>query len=189
MGERETGGGPDAGSERDPAVRIVGYDPAWPAKAAAALAEVGTALGDLAVRLDHVGSTSVPGLAAKPIIDLQVSVAALEPRVAYVDPLESIGYLFVPFATAPEYHFFGRPRERPRAVHLHVCAAGSYEELRHLAVRDHLRADPAEAARYEAVKRESARCNPEDRVAYMAGKEAFVEELERRALEWHAKEL
>ena len=170
-------------------MRIVDYDPAWPARAAAELARVGAALADLAVRLEHVGSTSVPGLAAKPIVDLQVSVAALEPRAAYVDPLESIGYLFVPYATAPEYHFFGKPRERPRAVHLHVCAAGSFEELRHLAVRDHLRADPAEAARYEAVKRESARRNPEDRIAYMAGKEAFVLELERRALERHAKEL
>lgn len=183
--ERETGATP----ERDPAVRIVDHDPAWPGEAVAELERVGATLGDLAVRLDHVGSTSVPGLAAKPIIDLQVSVATLEPSAAYVDRLESIGYLFVPFATAPEYHFFGKPRERPRAVHLHVCAVGSYEELRHLAVRDYLRADPAEAARYEAVKRESARRNPEDRVAYMAGKEAFVEELERRALEWHAKEL
>lgn len=175
------------GEERDPAVRIVDYDPAWPGEAARELARVGAALGDLAVRLDHVGSTSVPGLAAKPIVDLQVSVVALEPRAAYVDPLESIGYLFVPFATAPEYHFFGRPRERPRTHHLHVCAAGSFEERRHLAVRDYLRAEPAEAARYEAVKRESVRRNPEDRVAYMAGKDGFVKELERRALEWHAK--
>jgi len=175
--------------ERDPAVRIVDYDPAWPWAAAAELARVGAALGDLAVRLDHVGSTSVPGLAAKPIVDLQVSVAALEPRRSYVEPLEAIGYLFVAFATAPEYHFFGKPPERPRSVHLHVCAAGSFEELRHLAVRDYLRANPAAAARYEAVKRRSARRNPEDRIAYMAGKDAFVTELEQRALEWHAKEL
>jgi GrpB-like predicted nucleotidyltransferase (UPF0157 family) len=177
------------GEERDPAVRIVDYDPAWPTEAARELSRIGAALGDLAVRLDHVGSTSVPGLAAKPIIDLQISVAALEPHTAYVDPLESIGYLFVPFPESPEYHFFGRPRERPRTHHLHVCAAGSREELRHLAFRDYLRAGPAEAARYAAVKREAARRNPGDRVAYMAGKDAVVAELERRALEWHATEL
>lgn len=171
-------------AERDPAVRIVDYDPAWPAEAERELARVGAALGDLAVRLDHVGSTSVPGLAAKPIVDLQVSVAALEPRAAYVTPLEAIGYLFVPFATAPEYHFFGRPPQRPRTHHLHVCLAGSFEERRHLAVRDHLRAHPDEAARYEAVKRESARLHPEDRIAYMEGKEAFIKELEARALDW-----
>jgi GrpB-like predicted nucleotidyltransferase (UPF0157 family) len=77
--------------ERDPAVRIVDPDPAWPEEAARELGRVGAVLADLAVRLDHVGSTSVPGLAAKPIIDLQVSVAALEPQAAYVEPLEAIG--------------------------------------------------------------------------------------------------
>jgi GrpB-like predicted nucleotidyltransferase (UPF0157 family) len=171
------------GEERDPAVRIVDYDPGWPAEARRELARVAAALGDLAVRLDHVGSTAVPGLAAKPIVDLQVSVAALEPQRAYVEPLEALGYLFVAYATAPEYHFFGKPPERPRTHHLHICLAGSFEELRHLAVRDLLRADPGEAARYEAVKRESARLHPEDRHAYMDGKEAFVVELERRALQ------
>jgi GrpB-like predicted nucleotidyltransferase (UPF0157 family) len=170
--------------ERDPAVRIVDYDPGWPDEAARELRRVGEALGGLAVRLDHVGSTSVPGLAAKPIVDLQVSVAALEPKDAYVEPLEAIGYLFVPFATAPEYHFFGKPPERPRTHHLHVCLAGSFEERRHLVVRDFLRANPDEAARYEAVKRESARLHPEDRVAYMAGKEGFILAMERRALAW-----
>jgi GrpB-like predicted nucleotidyltransferase (UPF0157 family) len=170
------------GEERDPAVRIVDYDPAWPEEAERELARVAEALGETVVRLDHVGSTSVPGLAAKPIVDLQVSVAALEPQAAYVEPLEAIGYLFVPFATSPDYHFFGKPAERPRTHHLHVCLAGSHEELRHLAVRDYLCADREEAARYEAVKRESARLHPEDRVAYMEGKDAFVAELEQRAL-------
>jgi GrpB-like predicted nucleotidyltransferase (UPF0157 family) len=179
MGEVQTAG---ATPERDPAVRIVDYDPGWPEEARRELARVGAALGDLAVRLDHVGSTAVPGLAAKPIVDLQVSVGALEPQIAYVEPLEAIGYLFVPFATAPEYHFFGKPPERPRTHHLHVCLVGSFEELRHLAVRDLLRADPREAARYEAVKRESARLHPEDRLAYMAGKKDYVEDLDRRAL-------
>jgi GrpB-like predicted nucleotidyltransferase (UPF0157 family) len=171
------------GEERDPAVRIVDYDPGWPEEARRELARVAAALGDLAVRLDHVGSTAVPGLAAKPIVDLQVSVASLEPQSAYVEPLAVLGYLFVPFATAPDYHFFGKPPERPRTHHLHVCLAGSFEELRHLVVRDLLRADPREAARYEAVKREAARLHPEDRHAYMDGKAAYVEGLERRALQ------
>ena len=143
---------------------------------------MGAVLEDVAVRLDHVGSTAVPGLAAKPIVDLQVSVAALQPQSSYVEPLEALGYLFVPFATSPEYLFFGRPSERPRTHHLHVCVAGSFEEHRHLAFRDLLRADPAAAARYEAVKRESARLHPEDRVAYMAGKEGVIREIEALAL-------
>jgi GrpB-like predicted nucleotidyltransferase (UPF0157 family) len=174
--------------ERDPAVRIVEYDPGWPEEAEREIARVAAALGEVAVRLDHVGSTSVPGLAAKPIIDLQVSVAALEPQAAYVGPLEAIGYLFVPYATSPEYLFFGRPAERPRTHHLHVCVAGSPEERRHLAFRDHLRTHPEDAARYEAVKREAARLHPEDRLAYMAAKEPVLLELERRA-QADAKEL
>ncbi len=182
--EREGKAAARTGEERDPAVRIVDYDPAWPAEAERELARVGAALGGIAVRQEHVGSTSVPGLAAKPIVDLQVSVAALEPRDLYVAPLAGLGYLFVPFPDSPEYHFFGKPRERPRTHHLHVCAAGSREELRHLAVRDYLRADRAEAERYEAVKRASARRSPEDRIAYMEGKDAYLEELELRALDW-----
>lgn len=175
--------------ERDPAVRIVDYDPTWPTEAEREARRVAATLGPLAVRIDHVGSTAVPGLAAKPIIDLQVSVAELEPRTAYVVPLDALGYLFVPFPDSPDYHFFGRPRARPRSHHLHVCAAGSREELRHLAVRDFLRAETAAAAEYEAVKRDAARRNPEDRLAYMAAKDAFVADLERRALAWRAKEL
>ena len=110
------------GAERDPAVRIVDYDPGWPAEAARELERVGGALGGLAVRLDHVGSTAVPGLAAKPIVDLQASVVTLEPQAAYVEPLEAIGYLFVPYATSPAAASGGPPRlhrgqgsVRPRA--------------------------------------------------------------------------
>lgn len=101
-------------AERDPAVRIVDYDPGWPEEAARELRRVGEALGGVAVRLDHVGSTAVPGLAAKPIVDLEVSVVALEPQAAYVEPLEAIGYRFVPFATAPEYHSTSASRRSGR---------------------------------------------------------------------------
>ena len=72
----------------DPAVRIVDYDPAWPALADAELRRIDRALGEVAVRLEHEGSTAVPGLAAKPILDLQLSVDAVEPRARYVAALE-----------------------------------------------------------------------------------------------------
>ena len=108
------------------------------------------------MRLEHVGSTAVPGLAAKPILDLLLSVAAIEPRQRYVQPLERLGYLFAPAPESPDFHFFARPPERPRTFHLHVCEAGSEHELRHVAVRDFLRAHDEEAARYEALKRRVA---------------------------------
>src|SRR3954451_2041537 len=118
----------------DPAVRIVDHDPSWPLPAAEELRRIGEALGPVAVRLEHVGSTAVPGLAAKPILDLQLSVDALEPRGRYVDPLKRPGYLFVAAPESPDYHFFARPPQRPRTHHLHVCATGSRHEIRHVAV-------------------------------------------------------
>jgi GrpB-like predicted nucleotidyltransferase (UPF0157 family) len=170
--------------EVDPAIRIVEPDPAWAAAAHAEMERLAAALGPVAERIDHVGSTAVPGLAAKPIVDLQLSVASLEPFAAYGDPLARLGYLFVPDPEMPDYRFFGRPPERPRTHHLHVCEAGSDQELRHLAVRDFLRAHPDEAAGYAELKRTVAARHPQDRLAYMAGKDRYVRDLQARALPW-----
>ena len=168
----------------DPAVRIVEPDPAWATLAAAELGRLGDALGAVGVRLEHVGSTAVPGLAAKPIVDLQVSVDALRPLERYVMPLERLGYLFAPAPESPDRHFFAKPPERPRSFHLHVCAAGGEQELRHLAVRDFLRAHPGEAGRYAALKRRLVESHPRDRLAYISGKEEYMAALEARAVAW-----
>src|SRR4051812_15162478 len=98
----------------DPAVRIVDYDSTWPVMAERKLRRIRGALGGVAVRLEHVGSTAVPGLAAKPIIDLQLSAAAMESRERYVAPLERLGYLFAPASESPDYHFFAKSPGRPR---------------------------------------------------------------------------
>jgi GrpB-like predicted nucleotidyltransferase (UPF0157 family) len=168
----------------DPAVRIVDYDSAWPVMAEQELRRIEDAVGDLAVRLEHVGSTAVPGLAAKPIIDLQLSVTAMEPRALYVAPLERLGYLFAPAPESPDHHFFAKPPERPRTHHLHVCRAGGEHELRHVAVRDFLRSHPDEAASYAALKREVVARQPQDRLAYIDGKDEYVTALEQRAVTW-----
>ena len=168
----------------DPAIRIVEYDAAWPARAADEMSLLKQALGPVAIALEHVGSTAVPGLAAKPIVDLQLSVAAIEPRGRYIEPLERLGYLFVPDPESPDYHFFAKPPQRPRSFHLHVCEVGSEHELGHLAVRDFLRAHDEKAARYAALKRQVAARHPHDRLAYIEGKDAYVAGLEARAVEW-----
>ena len=168
----------------DPAIRIAEPDPGWPEAARRELDRIAAALGPVAVRLEHVGSTAVPGLPAKPIIDLQVSVATLEPEEAYVEPLEGLGYLLILDPAFPDFRFFGRPHERPRTHHVHVWAAGSHHEHRHVAVRDFLRAHAEEAAAYGAVKREVAARHPGNRLAYMAGKDPYVAALEARALRW-----
>jgi GrpB-like predicted nucleotidyltransferase (UPF0157 family) len=168
----------------DPAIRIVDHDPEWSRLAQEELGRVADALGDSAVRLEHVGSTSVPGLGAKPIIDMQVSVADIERLDDYVGPLERLGYLFAPDPAFADYHYFAKPHARPRSHHLHICQAGSHQELRHVAVRDFLRAHPDEAASYEELKRTLVREHPEDRLAYVAGKDGYMIELEARAVRW-----
>jgi GrpB-like predicted nucleotidyltransferase (UPF0157 family) len=166
----------------DPAVRIVDYDPAWPQLAAAEIGRIEAALGALAARVDHVGSTAVPGMAAKPIVDLQASVTAIEATERYAAPLAALGYLHAPDPDSPAFHFFGKPAARPRTFHLHVCAAGSEDERRHLALRDFLRAHPDEALRYGEVKRRLVALRPGDRLAYIDGKAAYVAALEERAV-------
>jgi len=168
----------------DPAIRIVEHDHGWAAQAQEELRRLSEALGPVALRLEHVGSTAVPGLAAKPVIDLQLSVAAIEPRGRYVAPLERLGYLFVADPESPDFRLFAKPAERPRSHHLHVCEAGSEHELRHLALRDFLRCHAGEAARYAELKRAVAKRYPRDRLAYIDAKEEYVRDLEARAVRW-----
>jgi GrpB-like predicted nucleotidyltransferase (UPF0157 family) len=177
---------PSLDERYDPAVRIVEYDPAWPGMAEAEIVRIAAAVGEVAVRIDHVGSTAVPGLAAKPIVDLQLSVAEVDERSLYGEPLEGLGYLFAPDPASPDFHFFGLPAARPRTHHLHVCRAGSEDERRHLAVRDYLRAHPDEVVAYAELKRGLVARAPGDRLAYITGKDSYVAALELRALAWAA---
>ncbi|MGH2816243.1 MAG: GrpB family protein, partial [Actinomycetota bacterium] len=91
-------------------VEIVPYDPAWPEQFAELGRELRAELGDIALRIDHVGSTAVPGLAAKPIIDVQVSVAAFEPLAAFRQPLERLGYVFRADNPEPTKRYFREPQ-------------------------------------------------------------------------------
>ena len=119
----------------DPAIRIIEYDPSWEETFEREAAVIRGTLGSGAVRVDHVGSTSVLGLLAKPIIDINVSVPDTMAVDSYRRPLEGIGYLFVPVPESPDFHFFGKPATRPRTYHIHVCAVGSLHERRQIAVR------------------------------------------------------
>jgi GrpB-like predicted nucleotidyltransferase (UPF0157 family) len=162
---------------------MVDPDPSWPARFAAEAARIRAALGPVALRVDHVGSTAIPGLAAKPIIDIQISVAQVQPMDPYRPALEGLGYRHTPYPDPDgvvRYPFFGKPPTRPRAFHIHLAQAGSQHERRHLAVRDFLRTHPDQAHAYERVKRAAAARHPGDRLGYMAAKQAFVDDLEQR---------
>ena len=165
---------------------IVPYDPGWPDRFEAEAIRLRAALGSLAVRIDHHGSTSIPGLAAKPIIDIQVSVAALEPLAAYGERLQAIGYVHVSHPDDSFAPFFHRPPEWPHTHHVHVVEGGGAEERRTLAFRDYLRDHAAAARDYEHLKQDLAAqfsaTTRESREAYARAKTDFIERIVAMAL-------
>jgi putative glutamine amidotransferase len=167
---------------RTRAYAVEPYDRAWPERFEREARRLRTVLGDRAVRVDHVGSTSVPGLAAKPTIDIQVSVPSMVPRANYVEPLRQVGYRTAIDPWSDEHEFFSRDEEGGRAYHVHVCASGSRWERRHLAFRDWLRTHPDDAAAYERLKRELAARHPRDTYGYTDAKTAFIRDIESAAL-------
>jgi GrpB-like predicted nucleotidyltransferase (UPF0157 family) len=157
---------------------VVPYDPAWPIEFARERDRLAAALGAAAVRIEHNGSTAVPGLAAKPVIDIQIAVARLHPMDAYAAALGRLGYTHVPHADDAVCPFFHRPAEWPHTHHVHVVEAGGDEERRTLAFRDYLRAHPDAAREYAALKKRLAHeFGGEDfasREGYAAAKSMFV---------------
>jgi len=168
------------------ALVIVPYDPAWPSAFAAERDRIAAVLGDLAVRIDHHGSTSVPDLAAKPIIDIQVSVRRLEPIAEYGDCLRRLGYVHVPHPDDAFAPFFHRPAAWPHTHHVHVVRSGSAAERETLAFRDYLRDHPDTAREYERLKRALAprysAATFDSRQAYADAKSDFVMRITERAL-------
>ena len=142
------------------------------------------ALAESAIRIDHIGSTSVPGLAAKPIIDVQVSVIAIEP-MGYRKGLESIGYVWRSDNPEKAKRYF---REQPgeRRTHIHVRKFGSWHEQYALLFRDYVRAHPDDRTRYEQVKRELAQRFRNDRHQYTEAKGPIFWEIMQKADRWAA---
>jgi GrpB-like predicted nucleotidyltransferase (UPF0157 family) len=167
-------------------IEIVAYDPRWPAAFEAEAERLRRALGAHALLIEHNGSTAIPGLSAKPVIDIQVSVAALQPLAAYEQPLATLGYVHVPSPDDAFCPFFHRPSQWPHKHHVHVVEAGGSEERRTLAFRDYLRIHPESAGEYERLKHAlAARISTSDaegREAYARAKSEFVERIVSRAL-------
>lgn len=163
-------------------IEIVEYDPAWPARYEGMRARLAEALGETAMRIDHVGSTAVPGLAAKPVIDIQISVPDVADAAAFKDGIEAQG--FASRMIEPGHHYFRPPPGVPRDYQVHVCTVGSDWERRHLLFRDYLRADPETRAGYEQMKREMATRFRNDRIGYNDNKGPFIEAAVERAQLW-----
>jgi GrpB-like predicted nucleotidyltransferase (UPF0157 family) len=164
-------------------IEVVDYDPAWRAAYESWRERIQDALGEFALAIEHVGSTSVPGLAAKPRIDIQVSVPDITAEAQYVPQLEAIG---VELRSRDDYHRYFRPFPGgPRAVQVHVCALGSEWEFEHLLFRDYLRTHADARAAYAETKRAAAVAWWDDGVGYTDAKSEVVLDIIEHAFAWH----
>src|SRR5215472_10924802 len=150
-------------------VHIADYDPQWPATFEQLRGPIAAALGALALRIEHVGSTAVPGLAGKPIIDLDVVIGSPADLPAVIAKLRPLGYRPQGDLGVPGREAFNNPPGGP-PHHLYVCALGNRELARHLAFRDFLRAHPDTARAYGELKRSLASRFCNDRDAYTEAK-------------------
>ncbi|WP_433655248.1 GrpB family protein [Nocardia sp. CA-128927] len=160
-------------------IRIVDYNPTWPNRFTDQRARIAAALGPTARRIDHIGSTSVPGLAAKPIIDIDLSVPDVEDEAIYREPLLAAGYQLR--VREPGHRMMRTPE---RDVHLHICTVGSDWERRHLLFRDWLRHDPHDRAAYQQLKHQLTQRNWPDMNAYADAKGPLIIEITARAEAW-----
>ena len=163
-------------------VEIVPYDPAWPGEFEAEKARLEPVLAPwLAGAIHHVGSTSIPGLAAKPVIDILAEVRSLEESRAAIEPLRALSYHWFPYQE-DLMNWFCKPSPERRTHHLHLVVRGSRAWREELAFRDALRAEPETARAYEELKRRLAVELADDREAYTVAKTEFVESVLARAL-------
>ena len=168
---------------REPVQIVVcDYDPLWPKRFDAERRRLAAALDERAIGIEHIGSTAVPGLAAKPIIDILVTVAAVEPDDAFRMPLEAAGYVLR--VREPEHRMFRTPT---RDVHIHVWAADHEVVPRYLAFRDWLRYSEADRALYEQWKRELATRDWSDMNHYAQAKSDVIVPIIERAM-WEASQ-
>jgi GrpB-like predicted nucleotidyltransferase (UPF0157 family) len=167
-------------------LQIVSYDSRWVLQFEAERDRIARTLGAVACRIDHHGSTAVPGLEAKPIIDIQVSVGQLQPIRAYAEPFAALGYVHVPHIDDAVCPFFHRPHEWPHTHHVHVVQSGGHEERRTLAFRDFLREHSDVAHEYVTLKKQLASLvnagEFSSRERYANAKSEFIERVVQTAL-------
>ncbi|MBO0882668.1 MAG: GrpB family protein [Mycobacterium sp.] len=162
-------------------VAIVDSDPAWADTAADLIAQLGAVLGENVVAIEHVGSTAVPGMAAKPIIDLAVALSSKADKIHVTKAFHEAGYVYRSERSDVGDRLFHRQAGPDVCtVIVHVVPEGAPAWQDWLTVRDRLRSDPATAQEYAALKRQLARRFPTDRTAYSRGKAEFVAKLAAR---------
>lgn len=161
-------------STADEPIRLASYDPSWPARFEEEKAALEGAIGEWCVDgIHHIGSTAVPGLEAKPVIDILAGVRDLEESQACFEPLARLSYMDAPYLPE-EMHWFCKPHPSRRTHHLHLVPADSERFRDELAFRDRLREDPEIVEEYLALKRSLAKRFTGDREAYTEAKSDFI---------------
>ena len=166
---------------REEPISLEPYDDTWPSRFNSERAELARTLAPwLAGPIEHIGSTAIPGLLAKPVIDIMAAVADLDSSVAARAAVATLGYVYFPYR--PDVmHWFCKPSPARRTHHLHLVPLGSRLWIDRIAFRDYLRSHPGAAAEYAALKKQLAVQFEFDREAYTDGKGAFVAEILARA--------
>jgi GrpB-like predicted nucleotidyltransferase (UPF0157 family) len=168
-------------------VIVLPYDPKWRAAFQAEAALIADLLGENAPAIHHIGSTSIPGICAKPVIDILIEfteVSAIEARNA---GMIDLGYEVMGEFGIPGRRYYRKDNGSGVRTHqVHAFQAGSEQVIRHLAFRDYLIAHPERAAAYSDLKRQLAAQHPDSMDDYIAGKDAFIKETDRSAEQWRA---
>lgn len=167
-------------------IEVVPYDPNWLAMFDAEAEDIAVILGAELVAIHHIGSTSIPAIKAKPVIDLLVEVHDIEKMDDFNADMVALGYEPMGEYGIPGRRFFRKPDEFTRTHHVHVFGAGHPDIERHLDFRDYLIAHPEEAQAYSRMKEGLAREYPEDVERYTEGKDAFIKEIDAKAKAWNA---
>jgi GrpB-like predicted nucleotidyltransferase (UPF0157 family) len=168
-------------------VEVVPHNPRWRDEFEAEAERVAAALGETVVAVHHIGSTAIPGIYAKPVIDLLIEVRDITAVDSRSSAMRSLGYEALGEYGIPGRRYFRKDSlEGIRTHQIHTFEAGSAEAKRHLAFRDYLTAHPAEAQKYSELKRKLAKRHAHDIDKYMDGKDGFIKETDRRAALWRA---
>lgn len=160
------------------------YDPSWPASFESEMRLIADAAGKLVAQIEHVGSTAVPGLGAKPIIDIMAAVKTLSDAEECIPLLATLDYEFRPpeLVGIPERRYFRKFTNGVRSHHLHVVVKDGEFWKKHLAFRDYLRMHPETARDYFNLKVGLAQKFPNDRLAYTDAKTEFIESIVEKTL-------
>ena len=159
-------------------VRLAASDARWPQLYDAELARLRPVIGAIVAGIEHFGSTSIPGIRAKPILDIMVGLKRFEDGPLLIEPLAGLGYDYVGTEMVPNDHLFGLGQ--PRLHLLHAVEHKGYHWTRNLRFRNALRADPGLAGAYEALKLDLATRFADSRAAYTAAKAAFIDRIADR---------